>query len=340
MRPSESRASMDEAGAQSGFGSSTRGTSEHSMSEISENHDPGPWEALEKHLGRPSLFLSLLGLSTLVLYSGALSFDFVWDDWPQIINNPIIRSWHNLPRVFGSDLWYHVARHQVYYRPLFVAWSMLNYALFGSKPWGWHLGAILVHIAATASVFWLARKLTLEYWTAALAAVIFRTASDPYRSGGLDFGCFRRDGNAVLRLSVCGVSKRKDSGPKGEAILVDGLLGAAGLCAIHQGNGSYIRGAGGNLRLAASGEREVVGGRESVRSRLGSDSIRTCHWGLCSRAHARPGASDGEVRSEAWHYRPFPHAPSHRKFLCQTTVIPSRTYRTVLHPICDQPGYS
>lgn len=143
------------------------------MSETGENHDPGLWEALERHLARPSLLLSLLGLSTLVLYSGALSFDFVWDDWPQIINNPIIRSWHNLPRVFGSDLWYHVARHQVYYRPLFVAWSMLNYSLFGSKPWGWHLCAILVHIAATVSVFWLARKLGLEYWTAALTALIF-----------------------------------------------------------------------------------------------------------------------------------------------------------------------
>ena len=173
MRPSDSLASMDEVGAVDPAELSHAGTAEVVMSEISVNHDPGPWDALEKHLGRPSLLLSLLGLSTLVLYSGALSFDFVWDDWPQIINNPIIRSWHNLPRVFGSDLWYHVARHQVYYRPLFVAWSMLNYSLFGSKPWGWHLCAILVHIGATASVFWLARKLSLEYWTAALAAVIF-----------------------------------------------------------------------------------------------------------------------------------------------------------------------
>jgi protein O-mannosyl-transferase len=95
----------------------------------------------------------LLGLVTFVLYSGSLSFDFVWDDWPQIVNSPIIRTWSNLPRAFGSDLWYHVARHQVYYRPLFVAWSMLNYTLFGLRPWGWHLGAVLLHVAAvTGSV--------------------------------------------------------------------------------------------------------------------------------------------------------------------------------------------
>ena len=133
----------------------------------------GAREVLGEHLRQPAWFLTLLGLMTLVLYSGTLSFEFIWDDWPQIVNNPIIRNWSQLPRAFGSDLWYHVARHQIYYRPLFVVWSMLNYTLFRLRPWGWHLGAILLHIAASGSVFWLARKLTLEYWTAAAAALIF-----------------------------------------------------------------------------------------------------------------------------------------------------------------------
>lgn len=135
--------------------------------------EPGAFELLAQYLRRPSVLLPLLGLITFVIYSGSLSFDFVWDDWPQIVNSPIIRSWNNLPRAFGSDLWYHVARHQVYYRPLFVAWSMLNYTLFGLRPWGWHLGAVLLHVGAVASVFWLVRRLGLEYWTAALATLIF-----------------------------------------------------------------------------------------------------------------------------------------------------------------------
>ncbi|HXM10308.1 MAG TPA: tetratricopeptide repeat protein [Terriglobales bacterium] len=135
--------------------------------------EPGVSELLAQYLRRPSVLLPLLGLVTFVVYSGSLSFDFVWDDWPQIVNSPIIRSWNNLPRAFGSDLWYHVARHQVYYRPLFVAWSMLNYTLFGLRPWGWHLGAVLLHIGAVAAVFWLSRKLGLEYWTAALTALVF-----------------------------------------------------------------------------------------------------------------------------------------------------------------------
>ena len=143
------------------------------MTQTQEHPEPVVAELLARYLRRPSVLLPLLGLVTFVLYSGSLSFEFVWDDWPQIVNSPIIRTWSNLPRAFTSDLWYHVARHQVYYRPLFVAWSMLNYTLFGLRPWGWHLGAVLLHVAAVLAVFWLAWKLGLEYWTAALAALIF-----------------------------------------------------------------------------------------------------------------------------------------------------------------------
>jgi protein O-mannosyl-transferase len=143
------------------------------MDETRGHPGPGASELLAKYLRRPGILLSALGLVTFVLYSGSLSFEFVWDDWPQIVNSPIIRTWNNLPRAFGSDLWYHVARHQVYYRPLFVAWSMLNYTLFGLRPWGWHLGAVLLHVGAVSAVFWLARRLRLEYWTAALAALVF-----------------------------------------------------------------------------------------------------------------------------------------------------------------------
>jgi tetratricopeptide (TPR) repeat protein len=143
------------------------------MGDSREHLEPSVSEVLAKYLRRPSILMPLLGLVTFVVYSGSLSFDFVWDDWPQIVNSPIIRSWNNLPRAFGSDLWYHVARHQVYYRPMFVAWSMLNFTLFGLRPWGWHLGAVLLHVGAVLSVFVLTRRLGIEYWTAALAALVF-----------------------------------------------------------------------------------------------------------------------------------------------------------------------
>jgi tetratricopeptide (TPR) repeat protein len=131
------------------------------------------WELLAKYFRNPTVLLITLVSGTAVLYSGTLLFQFVWDDEQQIVNNPLIRGWNSLPRAFVSDLWYHTFRQQTYYRPLFVAWSILNYSLAGLRPWGWHLGAVLLHLAATLAVFWLLRRLGIEYWTAALATLIF-----------------------------------------------------------------------------------------------------------------------------------------------------------------------
>ncbi len=144
-----------------------------SMSDNGKHSDRSAWNTLVSFLQRPAVLLLMLAVVSFILYSGTLLFQFVWDDKAQIVDNPIIRSLNNLHRVFISDLWYHTGRFQVYYRPLFVVWSMLNYAAVGLRPWGWHLGAVLMHIAAVLAVFWLARKLGLEYWTAALAALIF-----------------------------------------------------------------------------------------------------------------------------------------------------------------------
>src|SRR3981081_2443386 len=104
------------------------------MDQTQGHPEPGASELLAKYLHRPSVLLPLLGLVTFVVYSGSLSFDFVWDDCGQIVNSPSIRPWSNLPRAFGSDLWYHVARHQVYYRPLCVAWSRGNYTWCALRP--------------------------------------------------------------------------------------------------------------------------------------------------------------------------------------------------------------
>src|SRR5919204_3758226 len=132
-----------------------------------------PRMGLADHFRRPAVFLSVLGALTITLYYISLSFDFVWDDLFQIVDNPLIRSWNAVPRAFMSDLWYHVGRGQLYYRPLFTTWSVLNYALFKLHTWGWHLGAVLLHVVAVCVIYWLARKLKLPHWTAAIAAILF-----------------------------------------------------------------------------------------------------------------------------------------------------------------------
>jgi len=132
-------------------------------------------------LPRPASFLrpgvaELLacGASALV-YVATLSFGFVYDDVPQILKNPAIQSWKFVPQYFTSHVWAAIYPSSAgnYYRPLFLLWLRLNYALFGTDAVGWHMTCIACHVLATWLVFWIAQKLTTDRLTAFLAALIF-----------------------------------------------------------------------------------------------------------------------------------------------------------------------
>jgi protein O-mannosyl-transferase len=142
------------------------------IAETTEN-PPGTEKSLAEWLRNPAILFTTIAFLTFILYVGTLSFPFVWDDGPLIVHNPLIRSWSNLPSAFGGDLWHHMPNSPDYYRPLLVTWFMLNYSLFKVKAWAWHLGAVLIHIVAAGGVFALARKLGLDVWTTALAALLF-----------------------------------------------------------------------------------------------------------------------------------------------------------------------
>jgi tetratricopeptide (TPR) repeat protein len=111
---------------------------------------------------------------TFLLYIGALRFGFVYDDRIQILDNPMLRSWSSLPSYFTSHVWaFDPGLPANYWRPLFLLWLLLNRTLFGYAPLGWHFSALALHVAVTGLVYALARKLTGERLTAALAALIF-----------------------------------------------------------------------------------------------------------------------------------------------------------------------
>ena len=110
-----------------------------------------------------------------LVYVPALGFQFVYDDKPQIIQNPGIHAWRYLPHYFTSHAWAELYPHVNgnYYRPLFLLWFRLNHAVFGLDPKGWHLTTILCHVAATYMVFILIRRLAASRWIAFTAATLF-----------------------------------------------------------------------------------------------------------------------------------------------------------------------
>lgn len=143
------------------------------MAEFSKRAAPTDGVSIAAHFQRPQLMMGVVSILTFIVYSVSLSFPFVWDDEFQIVNFPLIHSWSNLPRIFGSRLWIDLNHGQLYYRPLFNTWNVLNYSLFQLNPMGWHILQVLVYIVAIWAVYDLGRKLGLRYWMTATATLLF-----------------------------------------------------------------------------------------------------------------------------------------------------------------------
>jgi tetratricopeptide (TPR) repeat protein len=124
---------------------------------------------------REKYIVRMLLLVTAVTYVGTIRFDFVYDDFPQIVNNPFLKAWRYAPQYFVSSVWKQMAPASPgnYYRPLFLLLLRTNYALFAERPLGWHLAAIGMHVLVTWLVYLVVRKMTGQFTTAWLAALIF-----------------------------------------------------------------------------------------------------------------------------------------------------------------------
>lgn len=132
----------------------------------------------------PRWLLALAFALTLLTYLQVWRFDFVYDDHLQIENNPKIRDWNHVGGYFTSHLWANVGnfdRSSNYYRPLFLLWLRLNYALFGLRASWWHAGSLALHLLVVWLVYRAALRLlelmadeeATRQTTAALTALIF-----------------------------------------------------------------------------------------------------------------------------------------------------------------------
>lgn len=102
----------------------------------------------------------ILLLVSFAVYFNALSGEFVYDDNYQIVDNPWIKDITNIPTIFSESVWSFQSKTSIsnYYRPLMFIVYMLNYHIFGLKPWGFHLVNILFHCGASVLVFLVIRK--------------------------------------------------------------------------------------------------------------------------------------------------------------------------------------
>lgn len=106
-----------------------------------------------------SLWLFIIPLFAVALYLNALGNGFVYDDIPQVVQNPWIRSFHNIAAIFTESVWGFAGETTNYYRPLMHIFYMFIYALFGLNPLGFHVFNVVVHAGVSLLVFVLASRI-------------------------------------------------------------------------------------------------------------------------------------------------------------------------------------
>jgi tetratricopeptide (TPR) repeat protein len=124
---------------------------------------------------RERYILGVVLFITTITYLGTLRFGFVYDDFPQIQTNPFIKSWRYVPQYFVSSVWKQVYPLDSgnYYRPMFLLWTRVNYAIFGLREMGWHLTTVLLHVLVTWLAYCVVKKMTGRFTVAWLSALIF-----------------------------------------------------------------------------------------------------------------------------------------------------------------------
>ncbi|MFQ5900485.1 MAG: hypothetical protein ACE5IH_02900, partial [Thermodesulfobacteriota bacterium] len=110
-------------------------------------------------MGKKSTIAFLFIIATAV-YLNSLQNGFVYDDQFLILKNKWIRDFGYIKEIFFSSSWSFLKGEIANtYRPLQHITYMLEYSIFGLKPWGFHLTNILFHAINTVPVFFTASLL-------------------------------------------------------------------------------------------------------------------------------------------------------------------------------------
>lgn len=111
------------------------------------------------------VIISVIGF---VIFSSGLFNSFVWDDQPQITQNPIIQSLTNFPLFFSGGTFYSGTDQSsgFSYKPLLNLSFAVNYAIGGGSSLSFHVFQIFLYIINAILLIWVFRKffnLTLSF---------------------------------------------------------------------------------------------------------------------------------------------------------------------------------
>jgi protein O-mannosyl-transferase len=129
----------------------------------------------ETGLPQRTEFLALAGLLaiTLLTFSSTFRFGWVYDDPPQIPQNPNLE-WKRIGFLLTHPLWaFNGVGQNRFYRPLLSLWFLVNKSIFGLHPHWFHLTSVLAHLAATTLAYFIAKEILKSQAASLFSAAIF-----------------------------------------------------------------------------------------------------------------------------------------------------------------------
>lgn len=104
--------------------------------------------------------LILLVFISIILFSNTFRNSFIWDDEHLIVDNRYIKGLKHIPFLFTTQYWnHHHPGMKGQYRPVRTVTFALDYYLWKSNPFGYHLSNLLLHILNVILIYFLIYRL-------------------------------------------------------------------------------------------------------------------------------------------------------------------------------------
>jgi tetratricopeptide (TPR) repeat protein len=100
------------------------------------------------------IYYAIIGTAAFLVYWNALSNDFVFDDESVVLGDPTITSLSNIPKYFTAQEGFHKVIGR-YFRPVISTSYAIDYALYGLKPFGYHLTNVIIHVINSLLFYYL-----------------------------------------------------------------------------------------------------------------------------------------------------------------------------------------
>ncbi len=117
----------------------------------------------------------IISLLAATVYSNSLFGDFVWDDRSLIPGDYMIKSFTHLGALFTNDFFFRGENDLVYgyYRPVVSVSYLLDFALWKTNAFGFHLTNVVLHVISSLLVVILLLELGFDWIVTLVSGVLF-----------------------------------------------------------------------------------------------------------------------------------------------------------------------